>query len=47
MPARPGLNGHPLAPNGKRSNLTEDQWAAVRTGNFNILNFPTIPKGKK
>jgi hypothetical protein len=29
-----GKDGHPLAPNGKRSNLTEDQWAAVRTGNF-------------
>lgn len=29
-----GKDGHPLAPNGKRSNLTEDQWAAVRTKNF-------------
>jgi hypothetical protein len=27
-------DGHLLAPNGKRSNLTEDQWATVRTGNF-------------
>ncbi len=29
-----GNDGHPLAPNGQRSNLTEDQWAAVRTGRF-------------
>ena len=27
-------DGHPLAPNGKRSSLTEDQWATVRTANF-------------
>lgn len=29
-----GKDGHPLAPNGQRSNLTEDQWATVRIGNF-------------
>jgi hypothetical protein len=29
-----GKDGHPLAPNGQRSNLTEDQWASVRTKNF-------------
>lgn len=29
-----GKDGHPLAHNGERSNLSEDQWATVRTGNF-------------
>ena len=29
-----GKDGHPLAPNGERSKLTEDQWAAVRTKAF-------------
>lgn len=29
-----GKDEHPLAPNGQRSNLTEDQWATVRTKNF-------------
>lgn len=29
-----GKDGHPLAPNGQRSKLTEDQWATVRTKNF-------------
>ncbi len=29
-----GKDGHPLAHNGGRSNLSEDQWATVRTGKF-------------
>ncbi len=29
-----GADGHPLAPNGRRSNLTESQWATARTAGF-------------
>ena len=29
-----GKDGHPLAHNGERLNLSEDQWATVRTGKF-------------